>query len=257
MTDIKLSPRHARAYREQYWYAENFVVSFMDIDSSSPLNILEIGTAEAGLLKFFHEKGHNCYGIEYSPVRHNNSIELNGDFRDNLLHGDITDINTYAAIADIQFDIIVLRDVIEHVNNQKLALQNIYNLLKPGGKFFVSFPPKHSPYAGHQQVFPKKLGKLPYIYMLPDFLYKKVILYTGLNEESVDYYLFLKKNRLSIRKFKRLTSELNYKLIKIEKYFIRPCYEYRFNMNRTLNPLAGIPGLDELTTLGSIFLLSK
>lgn len=257
MTDINLSPRHARAYREQYWYAGNFVESFMDIDSSSPLNILEIGTAEAGLLKYFHEKGHSCYGIEYSPVRHKNSIELNEEFRDNLLHGDITDINTYSAIAGIQFDVIVLRDVIEHVKDQSLALRNIYSLLKPGGKFFVSFPPKHSPYAGHQQVFPKKLGKLPYIYMLPDFLYKKVIHYTGLNEKSVDYYIFLKKNRLSIRKFQRLTSELNYKLIKIEKYFIRPCYEYRFNMNRTLNPLAKIPVIDEFTTLGSIFLLSK
>jgi len=257
MTEINLSANHARAYKEQYWYGENFVAGFLNVDSSSKLNILEIGPAEAGLLKYFHEKGHNCYGIEYSPVRHNNSIVLNDAFRDNLLHGDICNVNTYSAIADIQFDIIVLRDVIEHVADQKLALQNIFNLLKPGGKFFVSFPPKYSPYAGHQQVFPKKLGKLPYIYMLPDFLYKKVILYTGLNQKSVDYYLFLKKNRLSIRKFKSLTADLKYKLIKIEKYFIRPCYEYRFNMNRTLNPLAKIPGVDELTTLGSIFLLSK
>jgi SAM-dependent methyltransferase len=257
MTEINLSKNHARAYKEQYWYAENFVEGFLNIDSSSKLNILEIGTAEAGLLKYFHEKGHNCYGIEYSPVRHNNSIELNEGFRDNLFHGDITDVNTYSAIAGIQFDIIILRDVIEHVKDQKLALQNIYNLLKAGGKFFVSFPPKHSPYAGHQQVFPKKLGKLPYIYMLPDFLYRKIILYTGFTQKSVDYYLFLKRNRISIRKFLKLTFALNYKLIKTENYFFRPCYEYRFNMKRLINPFSAIPIVNEFTTLGSIYWLSK
>ena len=76
MAEIELSANHARAYKEQYWYAENFVENFLTVDSSSKLNVLEIGTAEAGLLKYFYEKGHNCYGIEYSPVRHNNSIGL-------------------------------------------------------------------------------------------------------------------------------------------------------------------------------------
>lgn len=33
--------------------------------------------------------------------------------------------------------------------------------------------------------------------------------------------------------------------------------QYRFNMNQKLNPFAEIPGADELTTLCSIFLLSK
>ena len=39
-----------------------------------------------------------------------------------------------------QFDVIVLGDIIEHVNNQGLLLENIRKHLKPGGVFILTTP---------------------------------------------------------------------------------------------------------------------
>ena len=61
--------------------------------------------------------------------------------------------------------------MIEHIPEQELALNNIYDLLSIGGKLFMSFPPKFCAYAGHQQTIPKILGKLPYLYLLPNSIY--------------------------------------------------------------------------------------
>ncbi len=255
--NTKMIPRHNRAYNEQYWYAENFLEQFLKIEDTPKLNILEIGTAEAGLLKYFAEKGHNCYGIEYSQVRFQNAIDLNTQPNLKVIHGDITKPETYNEFENILFDVIVVRDVIEHIPERETALQNIHALLKPEGKLFFSFPPKYSPFAGHQHVLPSKFCRFPYLYMLPDFIYKKYLLFFNIIPESVEYYLRIKRDRISINHFNHLIKKYNYYLVNKSSYFIRPNYEYRYNMKRKKNPLSFIPIFDELFSMGVIFHISK
>lgn len=254
---LEMYPSHKRAYNEQYWYAENFLEEFLEMDHLKPLNILEIGTAEAGLLKYFDEKNHNCYGIEYSEERYKNAINLHRNSNIKIIKGDITKPSSYQSFNNIKYDVIVLRDVIEHVNGQLLALTNIANLLKEGGKFFISFPPKYSPYAGHQQVFKSKFCKLPFLHLLPNFLYRNYLSAFGITREGIDYFLMIKKIRLSISFFLSLTKSIGFKTIKKHSYFIRPNYEFRFNLKRKRNHLSFIPILDELFTMGVLFIISK
>ncbi|MBI9073596.1 MAG: class I SAM-dependent methyltransferase [Melioribacteraceae bacterium] len=253
----EIHKRHLRAYKEQYWYAENFLEEFLELSENTNLNILEIGTAEAGLLKYFAEKGYKCYGIEYSEGRFNNSLILDENKRLNLKRGDVCDLSTFAEFNDIKFDVIVLRDVIEHVVEQEKALANIYSLLKPGGKFFISFPGKHSPFAGHQQVFPSVISKTPYMHLLPNFLYGKIMSLIGLNQASIEYYFFVKKNRLSINQFYKFCEKLNFKIAKEDYYFSRPNFEFRYKIKRRKNSLSGIKCFREVLSLGAVYILSK
>ena len=59
-----ISKRCLRCFDEQQWYAKNFLLKFIGDKNVDNQNILEIGCAEAGLLKFYHEIGANCSGIE-------------------------------------------------------------------------------------------------------------------------------------------------------------------------------------------------
>ena len=65
------------------------------------------------------------------------------------------------------FDIIVLKDVIEHIHDQAKLIGWMKNFLKPGGIVFFGFPPWYMPFGGHQQMCHSKISRLPYIHLLP------------------------------------------------------------------------------------------
>ena len=67
---------------------------------------------------------------------------LNQDQSIHLFQADICKPITYENKIKDTYDIIIIRDVIEHIPEQELALKNIYDLLSIGGKLFMSFPPK-------------------------------------------------------------------------------------------------------------------
>ena len=175
----KISKRCLRCYSEQQWYGENFLFDYSQFKDVINKRILEIGCAEAGLLKFYHKKGAVCSGIELSDIRYNNALLLDKRNEINLFQADICNPTSYKKHIKKNFDMIIMRDVIEHIDNKRIALSNIFNILKPGGKLFMSFPPKYCAYSGHQQTISNLFGKLPYIYMLPDVIYKKYLKLTN------------------------------------------------------------------------------
>ena len=67
----KISKRCLRCFDEQQWYAKNFLLKFIGDENVANQNILEIGCAEAGLLKFYYKRGANCSGLELSDIRYN------------------------------------------------------------------------------------------------------------------------------------------------------------------------------------------
>ena len=72
-----ISDRCMRCYGEQEWYGKNFLSSYLEDKKLKGKKILEIGCAEAGLLKFFTNEGAICYGVELSDIRFQNAILLN------------------------------------------------------------------------------------------------------------------------------------------------------------------------------------
>ena len=74
-----------------------------------------------------------------------------------------------------KFDLIILRDVIEHLNNSNMYLlfDRIDKLSNNNTVVLITFPPFYSPFGLHQQVLMKNFLKyIPYLSLLPKGLIK-------------------------------------------------------------------------------------
>jgi len=256
-SDFEISKRCLRCFDEQQWYAENFLFDYIEDKNISNQRVLEIGCAEAGLLKFYNENGAICSGIELSDIRFKNALLLNQGRDINLFQADICDPNSYNGKIKRKYDTIIIRDVIEHIDNKKIALFNIYNILKPGGKLFMSFPPKYCAYSGHQQTISKFFGKLPYIYLLPNSLYIKFLRLISCPEKKIEYLISTKKTRISIFKMQNLIKSLGFNILKQSKWISRPAYSFRFGFPKIKNYFSFIPIFDELLSNGVLYLLER
>lgn len=253
----QISTRCLRCYDEQQWYGENFLfdhIGDMDVNGK---RILEIGCAEAGLMKFYKDKGAICSGLELSDIRFKNAVLLNEDSSIHLFQADICKPSSYKNEIKDKYDTIIIRDVIEHIPDQERALKNIYALLNPGGKLFMSFPPKYCAYAGHQQTIPKLLGKLPYLHLIPDPVYVFYLRIIGCPEKKIQYLISTKKTRVSIGKMKKIINTIGYNIKKESNWFIRPAYSFRFGLPKIINPFSWIPVFNEIFCNGILFLLIK
>ena len=104
----------------------------------------------------------------------------------NFFQADICNPDSYESKLNVSYDLIIIRDVIEHIANKEIALKNLATMLKAGGEIFMSFPPKYCAYAGHQQTANSLLAKIPYIHLLPDLSYTSYLKLVGCKKEKID-----------------------------------------------------------------------
>ena len=218
--------------------------------------VLEIGCGDGGNLVPFLELGCECYGVELDEVNYNNALKFHKEspHREqlHLLKNDIYNL-TYQDL-DGKFDVVFLRDVIEHIPNQEKFMQHLKQFLHPNGIVFFAFPPWRMPFGGHQQICRSKyLSKLPYFHILPAKLYGKILKMCGENPEGL---LEVKKTGISINRFKRIVRKENYEIIKTTHWFINPNYQVKFGLKpRKLPKIFQIPFLQDFYTTALYCLL--
>ena len=105
---------------------------------------LDVGSAYGGFLIGFMELGLEVKGIEYSENMVNMSRANFHDYglQNTTLKGDILDKALLMQLG--KFDVITCIDVIEHVDNVTSAIQNMVDLLNPGGILMLQMPNKNS-----------------------------------------------------------------------------------------------------------------
>jgi 2-polyprenyl-3-methyl-5-hydroxy-6-metoxy-1,4-benzoquinol methylase len=139
-----------------------------------------------------------------------------------------------------RFDVVLLRDVIEHLDDTRAALRNIKRLLKPGGVMIATFPPYTSPYGGHQQLLGTLAGKLPFTHLLPRSLFNMVVNTShNVNKMEVER---LAEIRLSADAVRNAATAEGYRVEDERFFLLRPVFRYKYN--------APIPVV-EVTKLGS------
>uniref|UniRef100_UPI003FEF9222 class I SAM-dependent methyltransferase n=1 Tax=Alistipes shahii TaxID=328814 RepID=UPI003FEF9222 len=70
------------------------------------------------------------------------------------------------------YDLIILRDVIEHVEDQPRLMARLAELLAPDGVLFVAYPPWRMPFGGHQQMAVSRFAAhFHWLHLLPGPLY--------------------------------------------------------------------------------------
>lgn len=104
--------------------------------------ILEVGSGVGNISKYFIENKDNIY---VSDIRENYRTILKNNFSladDQVLDLDIVHHNFDNVYAQLigQFDSIFCLNVVEHIKDDKQAIDNMIKLLKPGGKLTVLVP---------------------------------------------------------------------------------------------------------------------
>lgn len=195
------------------------------------MRVLEIGCGEGGVLKAFLEKGCVGVGVELDASRVVNANRLLGDaIADGSIRLITKDIYEVDVQADLQgpFDIIVLKDVIEHIHDQPRLIGWMKQFLKPQGCIFFGFPPWQMPFGGHQQICRSRLSRLPYIHLFPRPIYRALLKW---KQEPVEALLEIRDTRISIERFERICLEQGYRLTLSEHYLLNPIYQWKFGWN--------------------------
>lgn len=248
-------------FNEQALTTAKFVIPFLsDVIKVNPdTTVLEIGCAEAGNLKPFVDMGCEATGIDISCSR----VELaKGFFKDHKNLGNLSLIcqDIYKTSPDKKYDVIVMRDVIEHIPNQEFFMAYVKDFLKTEGKFFLAFPPWQNPFGGHQQMCKNKLlSLLPYFHLFPRGIYKFILKAFGESEATISELLEIKETGISIERFERILKHEKYTIDKRIFYFINPNYETKFGLKprKQIGLISSIPWLRNFFTTAVYYVVSK
>ena len=214
--------------------SSKYILPFIELnfESKEGMRVLEIGCGEGGVLKPFLEKGAICVGVEFDRLRIENGKKwLSEEIEDGKLSFVVQDIyDTSVESLGGKFDIIILKDVIEHIHDQSKLLSRLKEFLTPDGIIFFGFPPWQMPFGGHQQLCKNALSKVPYFHLLPKPLYKSTLKLFKEPEHVINDLLEIKDTGISIEKFEKIVKKNNYKIVNKINYLFNPIYEYKFNI---------------------------
>lgn len=210
------------AYRDYQFQIGSYYLQHCVAPFASGKTVFDIGCAEGGLLTAFEQAGYNCTGLEYSAERVQYARE-NSSTKIKFIAGDIQTIS----LAET-FDVILMLDVIEHLDDKLTALKNIRQLMPSQGILIISFPPFRSPFGGHQQVMKSVLKYIPYIQLLPEAIYKWLL--ERIERENVAAHLRNFKTGITIRGFEKLVVQAGLEIVEKKTFFVRPRQALKFNL---------------------------
>jgi SAM-dependent methyltransferase len=168
--------------------------------------------------------------------------------------GDITDPEISGRI-NAQFNLIVMRDVIEHVPQREITFKNLKNLLKQGGYLYITFPPKFSAYGGHQQNARSPIKYIPFFQLLPESTIRKTGYWLKEKPQTIEQILHIYSIGLTIDEFEKHCVQSGLAMKTKELFLSRPIFKTRFGV-----PVIRFPNLlyvREFLSCGCEYLLQK
>lgn len=249
----------------QYQTARDYILPFIEqkMPVGQGLRVLEIGCGEAGVLKAFLERGCVCTGVDLQPSRIETAKAL---LAEDYLAGRIRffskDIYNADPEADFGylFDIILLKDVIEHIHDQGRFMRRMGDFLAPGGRVFFGFPPWQMPYGGHQQICDTRLlAVLPYYHLLPARAYRFVLELSEKNPQKVADLMEIHETGISIERFERVVKASGFRWVSRRYYLINPIYRFKFGLKprEQWGFIARIPYLRNFLTTCMYYLVER
>ncbi len=252
-------------FDQQVENSANYVLPFLEKTCAieKGTTVMEVGCAEGGVLLPFLEKGCTCVGVDLASIRIETSKEFLAEY---VANGQATMLcqNIYEAeffhSYEGYFDIIILKDVIEHVPDQAKFIPHLAKFLKPGGQIFFGFPPWYMPFGGHQQICKGKLAsKLPYYHILPRGLYTILLKLMGEKEADIQCLLDVWDTSITIGQFEKFVHDAHLKVLQKQHYLINPIYKYKFGLQpkKQLGMIGSIPYLRNFITTCVYYTVGK
>jgi len=240
---------------------EKYILPFIEerFSIKEKMRVLEIGCGEGGVLKAFINKGCTGVGVELDNAR----LELAREWmKEEVADQKVVFISKNIYDMTIEelgglFDIIILKDVIEHIHDQPKLMEYMKGLLVHDGVIFFGFPPWQMPLGGHQQILKNKvLSKIPWYHLLPRPLYSGILKAAG---ENVADMMEIRDTGISIEKFERIVKHAGYNILNHRHYLINPIYEYKFGLKpvKQASLIKAIPWVRNFFTTCAYYLIKK
>ena len=258
-----MQARHSdrkRYFKEQALTTSKYVIPYLQdlMEIGENTSVLEIGCGEAGNLEPFLDLGcKRVVGIDISEGRIENGKLYHAN-HPNFKNLELVAEDIYDTKTKEEFDIIISRDVIEHITNQEKFMNRCRDFMKPNGLYFIGFPPWYNPFGGHQQLLKNKFfSKLPYFHILPRFLYKLLLRIIGESEAKIKGMLEIYDTRITIDRLNRILKINNYQILKKTDYLFNPNYETKFGIKpkKQLKFISSIPFIRNFFVTASYYVV--
>jgi SAM-dependent methyltransferase len=237
-----------------------YIRRFTEVNSTT--RILEVGCGEGGNLLPFAQIGCSVTGVDMSPSRIVQAKEFfaEHDAEGTFINCNFLETETPTKESD-KYDIVLMHDVIEHIDQPfKVSfIQHVRAFMKANGVFFCGFPAWQMPFGGHQQICKGFASHVPFIHLLPLFLYKAVLKMSGEGEGCVNELLSIRRSKMTIEAFNRLIGKCNLRTINCRLWLINPHYLKKFGLKpRRLNSIVShIPYLRDFFSTSCFYMLTK
>lgn len=248
-----------RYFEEQSRTSKNYYIPYIQrVTGYLPTKVLEVGCGEGGNLLPFAELGCEIVGVDIDVSRIKQACTF---FTEKNQKGTFiaSDIFKLKALEN-NFSLILIHDVIEHIDCKAKFLSDIKSYLSSKGVLFIAFPDWQMPFGGHQQIARGKfISHFPFIHLLPGILYKWILRTCGERREVVEELLSIKATRCTIETFRELVENTGYQIINQQLYFINPHYEVKFGLPpRKLNKIiSSLPYLRNFFSTSCFYILKK
>lgn len=228
-----------RYFEMQKTVTSDDIIPFIEeeIGACTSKFVLEIGCAEAGVLKAFIDHGNIGVGVELSESRFKTASHyLSEDIalqNATIINKNIYDIHDVVGEFGRPFDVIILKDVIEHIPNQEKFISKLKDFLSQDGIVFFAYPPWFMPFGGHQQICNHKLLRsFPWIHLLPTVVYKAVLKIFNEKEQTISELLEVKSTGINIGHLKSLITTSGFQIKKEIFWLINPIYQMKFGYKK-------------------------
>ncbi len=215
--------------------ALRFLIPFLN-DNGVELGgaaVLDVGCGDGGATAAFAERSDRCVGIDVGDFDWRSAPNL--EFR----KADILDPEVASSLAG-SFDLVLLRDVIEHIWDKTTLMQHVLGSMRGRARLFVTFPPYFSAFGGHQQAELRgsRLRYVPYVHWHP-----------GLRH--------IARTRMTIGGFERLAARSGLRIAARTLYLLRPSFELRYGLPAIRFGAPWLIGAREILCTGAYYLLGR
>ncbi len=223
------------------------------------LSVGDFGCHQGGILQAFREHGTISSGTGYDL--NEDSIRTSPFVRDANFQLEVGDVLTLDPTVN-SFDLILIRDVLEHIPDYENVLRKAQACLKPGGYLFISFPPYYSPFGGHQQLAANWAKLVPYLHYLPESLLFQLVSLVDNSymsaEDSKGDMTSVRRTRLTLGKTEKAFQAIGLLPVAQDYFLLRPEFKIRYGIPALPCAIMGrIPFLREVVTMGVYYLVQK
>ncbi len=240
--------------------AQKYVIPFIEKKAAlgKGVRVLEIGCGSGGVLAALLERGCECVGVDLNERSLQAAAEKLGDW---MAKGKLALVAKDIFLADPgelgRFDLVVMKDSIEHIPGQERLLGHIQGFLNPQGAVFIAFPPWQMPFGGHQQMCKSKvLSRAPWLHLLPMGAYKWLM---DRHENGAADLIEIKELGISLERMEGMMGRTGYKVLARELWFINPIYSAKFGIRprRLWGAIGMIPGVRNFCTTTAYYLIGQ